>query len=354
MLIQSDWGVGFLTRDAATGELTTLAALGFGTETGKEWTLSKNTFFRGVGDFDKDKRDDLLFSRNDGSVALLSFSGSSLSTLIVVHPGDRLGDWLLGIHDMIGWIGDYNEDGKAEVVVKSDWGMGVLRFQPSVIPSGPDRAFVPPALKSLAMFPNGSRIKGGWMLSASDRFNLHGRLERPSAESLLVSSGWGIGVISLAADKTFYVPLITAYEIPPATPPTTPPTTPPKPGPTPPPSKAEPPATVEMKATPVFAGPIPYTATFVGCPGCRVTQIQTIAPGPNFIFFKATGTSEECGKPDSKFINKVSAGGSADLNFLYGSAAVPTPLTITACTDKPVDPSGPIPSVLVKVTFVRP
>jgi hypothetical protein len=208
------------------------------------------------------------------------------------------------------------------------------------------------------MFPSGSRIRGGWMLSASDRFNLHGRLERSTADSLLVSSGWGIGVISLAPDKSFYVPLMAAYEIPPATPPPTPPTKPPTPPvPTPPSAKTFT-KEVEMKGTPVSEGPIPYTATFPSglflCPGCRVTQIQTLASGPNFIFFKAPGTSEDCGKPDSKFINKVSAGGSADLSFLYGSAAVPTPLTITACTDKPVDPSGPLPSVWVKVTYVKP
>jgi len=352
IVIQSDWGVGFLTRDAATGELTTLAAVPYGSDTGKEWTVSNNTFLRGAGDFDKDGRDDLLFNRTDGSIALLSVNGSSLKTLIVAHPGDRLGDWLLGKLDMIGWIADYNEDGKAEIVVKSNWGMGILRFQPSVIPSGPDRAFVPPALKSLAMFPNGSRIKGGWVLSASDGFNLHGRLERSTADSLLVSSGWGIGVISLAPDKTLYVPLMAAYEVPSATPPATPPT---PPGQTPPSAKTFT-VPVEMKGTPVFKGPIPYKATFptLPCPGCRVTQIQTLSAGPKFIFFKAPGTSEECAKPDSKYIDVVSAGGIANLSFLYGSATPPTPLTITACTDKPVDPSGPLPSVLVKVTYLIP
>ena len=350
--------MGFLTRDAATGELITLLGVPYGSDTGMEWTVSKNTFFEGAGDFDKNRRDDLFFRRNDGSLALLSLNGSTLKTLIVAHTGDRLGDWQLGIHDMIGWIGDYNEDGKAELVAKSEWGMGILRFQPSAIPSGPYRAFMPAALKSLAMFPNGSRIKGGWVLSASDRFNLHGRLERSTAESVLVSSGWGIGVISLAPDKTFYATLMTAYEIPPVTPPTTPPTTPPKPPVPTPPSPKTFTVSVEMKGTPVFEVPIPYTAIFPSplflCPGCRVTQVQTFKDGPNFIFFKYPGTSEECEKPDSKYINVVSAGGSADLGFLYKSATPPTPLTITACTDKPVDPSGPIPSVLVKITYVKP
>ncbi|HVS81030.1 MAG TPA: VCBS repeat-containing protein [Pyrinomonadaceae bacterium] len=357
ILIRSDWGVGFLTRDAATGELITLAAVPYG-DTGMEWTLSKYDSFWRNGDFDKDGRDELLFRRNDGSIALLSLKGSSLNTLVVAHPGDRLGDWLLGKEDSFGWIADYNGDGKAELFVRSGWGMGILRFQPSVIPSGPDRPFVPPALKSLAMFPNGSRIKGGWVLSASDKFDFHGRLERPSAESLLVSSGWGIGVISLAPDKTFYATLMTPYEIPPVTPPTTPPTTPPKPPVPTPPSPKTFEVWVEMKGTPVSKGPIPYTAIFPSplflCPGCRVKEIQTLSSGPKFIFFKAPGTSEECAKPDSKYIDVVSAGGSANLSFLYGSATPPTPLTIAACTDQPFDPSLPIPSVLVKVTYVKP
>ncbi len=358
ILIQSGWGVGFLTRDAATGELITLAAVPWGSDTGMEWTLSKDDSFSQTGDFDKDGRDELLVERAGGSIALLSLKGSSLNTLVVAHPGDRLGGWVLGKLDQFLWIADYNGDGKAELLVRSGWGMGILRFQPAVIPSGPDRASIPPALKSLAMFPNGSRIKGGWVLSASDRFNFHGRLERSTADSILVSSGWGIGVISLAPDKTFYAPLMAAYEIPPATPPATPPTPPVPPTPPTPPSAKTFTVSVEMKGTPVFEVPIPYTAIFPSplflCPGCRVTQIQTLSSGPNFIFFKAPGTSEECANPKSEYINVVSAGGTANLNFLYKSATPPTPLTITACTDKPWDPRDPPPSVWVNVTFVRP
>jgi hypothetical protein len=109
--------------------------------------------------------------------------------------GTRFGGWLLNTLDnRVGPAADFDGDGKAELLIASPWGIGILKL------SG--NTFTVPM-----MVPNGTRF-GGWLLNTADNhfdnvadFTGDGKLD------ILVTSPWGIGIFRLAGN-TFDVPMM--------------------------------------------------------------------------------------------------------------------------------------------------
>jgi acyl-CoA hydrolase len=75
--------------------------------------------------------------------------------------GTRFGGWLLNTADnRLGTAADFDGDGRAEVLVSSPWGLGILE-QAGTTMSAP------------TMQPNGTRF-GGWLLNTADNDFGHG------------------------------------------------------------------------------------------------------------------------------------------------------------------------------------
>jgi hypothetical protein len=107
--------------------------------------------------------------------------------------GTRFGGWLLNTTDnQIGPAADLDADGRAELLIRSPWGLGVLKLSGTT--------FTVPM-----MAPNGTRF-GGWLLNTADnRFEVMRDLDGDRRAEVVVTSPWGIGVLRLSG-STFTVP----------------------------------------------------------------------------------------------------------------------------------------------------
>src|ERR671931_368141 len=103
--------------------------------------------------------------------------------------GTRFGGWLLNTGDnSFGPAADYDGDGRAELLVTSPWGLGILELSGST-------------LASPIMALNGTRI-GGWLLNTADnRFDMVGDYDGDGRAEILIESPWGIGILKLAGSS---------------------------------------------------------------------------------------------------------------------------------------------------------
>ncbi|MGB9169770.1 MAG: VCBS repeat-containing protein, partial [Nitrososphaeraceae archaeon] len=101
-------------------------------------------------DFDGDRRAEILVTSPWG-IGILKLSGSTLTAPMMAPNGTRFGGWLLNTADnRFSPVADYDGDGRAEILVTSPWGIGILKLSGST-------------LTAPMMAPNGTRF-GGWLL----------------------------------------------------------------------------------------------------------------------------------------------------------------------------------------------
>lgn len=190
--ITSPWGIGVLRFNGTTFDAVMMAPNGtrFG-----GWLLNTADNWLGpVGDFDRDGRDELVIASPWG-MGILNLVGSTLSPLTMSPNGTRFGGWLLNTFDNRMWAGaDFDGDGRDELLITSPWGIGVLAWTGS-------------ALTSLMLKPNGTRF-GGWLLNTADnQFRNFQNMTTLGRAEILVESPWGIGIMRLDGD-TFQVPVM--------------------------------------------------------------------------------------------------------------------------------------------------
>jgi hypothetical protein len=183
ILLTSPWGIGILKFSGGT--LTAPMMQPNGTRFGG-WLLNTNdNTFGPAGDYDGDRHAEIFVSSPWG-IGILKLSGSTLSAPMMAPNGTRFGGWLLNTADNdFGPPADYDGDGRAELLVTSPWGLGILKLSGNT-------------LTAPMMQPNGTRF-GGWLLNTAD--NLFG----PAADydgdghaEILVNSPWGIGILKQA------------------------------------------------------------------------------------------------------------------------------------------------------------
>lgn len=180
ILVVSPWGMGVLKFRGGT--LRCLALQPNGTALGG-WTLDTAVDrVAAIGDFDGDGRDEILVTSPTG-MGILRLSGSTFTSVVVVGNGTRLGGWLLNTADNHIWTAaDFDGNGRDDILLTSPWGLGVLRLAGG-------------SLTSSVMAPNGTRF-GGWLLNTADnRFGPTGDLDGDGRPEILVSSPWGLGVL---------------------------------------------------------------------------------------------------------------------------------------------------------------
>src|SRR5678815_1072198 len=106
------------------------------------------------GDFDGDGKAEIPVSSPWG-VGLLKLSGATLTSPIMSPNGTRFGGWLLNTADnRFDLIGDFDGDGRAEMLVTSPWGIGIFQLSGGTF-------------TVLIMAENGTRF-GGWLLNTAD------------------------------------------------------------------------------------------------------------------------------------------------------------------------------------------
>jgi hypothetical protein len=182
ILVTSPWGIGILKLSGGTLIAPMMAPNGthFGS-----WNLDTSVDeFGPVGDYDGDGRVEILVSSPSG-VAILKLLGGTLTPLMTANNGTRFGGWLLDTsNNDFGPAADYDGDRHAEILVTSPWGIGILKLSGG-------------ALTAPMMQPNGTRF-GGWLLNTADNnFGESGDYDSDGHAEILVTSPWGVGILKL-------------------------------------------------------------------------------------------------------------------------------------------------------------
>ncbi|HYW50696.1 MAG TPA: FG-GAP-like repeat-containing protein, partial [Gemmatimonadaceae bacterium] len=194
IMFTSPWGIGILKWNGAA--FTSIVMAPNGTRFGS-WSLNTATDrFSLVGDMNADGGDEIVISSPTG-IGVLSLAGSVLNALVVVNNGTRIGGWLLNTADNhLVALADLDGDRRADLVISSPWGMGVLRLDGM-------------ALAVRMMAPNGTRF-GGWLLNTLDnRIGPVADYDGDGRAELFMSSPWGVGILKLSG-ATFTSPLMAA------------------------------------------------------------------------------------------------------------------------------------------------
>jgi hypothetical protein len=191
-MISSPWGIGVLKLAGSTFNVPMMAPNGtrFG-----GWLLNTaDNRFGPAGDFDGDGRTEVLVTSPWG-IAILKLGNGTFNPLMMAPNGTRFGGWLLNTADnRFCLAADLNGDGRDELLVVSPWGVGVLRWDGT-------------ALRAPMMAPNGTRF-GGWLLNTTDnQIGPAADLDADRRAELLIRSPWGIGVLKLSG-TTFTVPMM--------------------------------------------------------------------------------------------------------------------------------------------------
>ena len=88
-------------------------------------------------------------------------SGNTLTVPMMTPNGTRFGGWLFNTADnSFGPVGNYDGDGRSEILFSSPWGVGLQKLSSNT-------------LAPLMMAPNGTRF-GGWLLNTLDNDVGHG------------------------------------------------------------------------------------------------------------------------------------------------------------------------------------
>jgi acyl-CoA hydrolase len=192
IFISSPWGVGILQLSGTT--LNAPMMQPNGTRFGGWLLNTADNLFGPAADFDGDGADE-IFVRSPWGIGILKLSGSTLSCPMLQPNGTRFGGWLLNTADNVfGPAADYDGDGKAEILVVSPWGIGILKLSGNTM-SAP------------MMQPNGTRF-GGWLLNTADNsFGRAGDYNGDGKAELLVQSPWGIGLLELSG-STMSAPMM--------------------------------------------------------------------------------------------------------------------------------------------------
>jgi hypothetical protein len=182
VVVTSPWGIGILKQTGATMAAPMMAPNGtrFG-----GWLLNTGDNTIGpVADFDGDRKAEILITSPWG-IGILKLAGNTLGALMMVPNGTNLGGWTLNTAvDRFGPVADFDGDGHVEILVHNTTRLGILKLTGA-------------SLGSVVVANNGTRF-GGWLLDLSNNdFGPSADLDGDGKAEIFVASPWGIGVLKL-------------------------------------------------------------------------------------------------------------------------------------------------------------
>lgn len=158
---------------------------------------------RAIGDLDGDSRAEFVVT-SDWGLGVLKHEGSGFAQVFGAPRGTMLGGWRYDDpaaqgRDKIVDVGDFTGSGRNEILIWSRSGLAALALDGG-------------GMLSRRMHSNGVRL-GGWVISTADnRYWGRGRFETGSHDVMVVSSPWGLGLISLQLGRhIFMAPNGTAF-----------------------------------------------------------------------------------------------------------------------------------------------
>lgn len=128
LLIKSDWGLGILKYDPNVKRFVEIVGAPFKHKYGG-WYLSPNDEIIGYGDFDGDSSGQIDFIvRSDWGLGILTKNGRSLETLMIKPYKTWFNQWNFYKGQKIVCTGDFDGDDRDEILISSDWGLGILEL----------------------------------------------------------------------------------------------------------------------------------------------------------------------------------------------------------------------------------
>lgn len=190
LLIKNDSGLSIYN-----GEKQIIKAAGnevlFDTSGNQSWRLNCETDKFYYGNFDGGNDTEILVTSDWGIGILFPNLYYGLLRSSLCKPnGTRFGGWnYWSTRDEILAIEDFDGDGADEILIRSDWGIGLLKYNKATS-----------TFDDLGCYKNGNYI-GGWKIYNGQKFIRFGNFDRDKdgAIDILVESDWGLGI--LAFDK---------------------------------------------------------------------------------------------------------------------------------------------------------
>ena len=151
------------------------------------WHYGSSNKVEKSGDFDGNGRDDILITSPWG-IGILTLQGSTFTAMVSKPSGTWFGGWNFnGASNFIAGTGDFNGDGNADILIRSGNWIGILERSGS-------------SLSSLVVKPDGTRFTS-WTFDAShDAIRGIGDMNGDGRDDIVVTSSWGIGVLAQIGD----------------------------------------------------------------------------------------------------------------------------------------------------------
>src|ERR1700735_2832720 len=170
------------TLSVGNGSFIVRAAIPFGTAEAGGWQPTADDWFGAVGDYDGDGKDEALVTGPWG-IAVFRFCQAAQATLAYVGNNGTIGAWKLNTAtDQFGPVGDFDGDGKPECLIRNTSGFALLKLSGG-------------ALTTVGQTAVGSDIDG-WRCGSDDRLGPAADFNGDRRAELLVTSGWGMGVLT--------------------------------------------------------------------------------------------------------------------------------------------------------------
>lgn len=185
LIVRGAWGIGALGFDA-TNAIAARTSAAWNTFAGA-WGLGASNVIAAVGNFAGDTKADLVMTSSWGiGVLTRTTSGGLTNTSEMYGMGSFIGGWRLGAADAAnifrGGIGDFNGNGRMDLVMRSAWGLGVIG---SGTVGTPPYTTYTPNFVDLGMGGYGAQL-GGWFLEEGDEQLWVGDFDGDGRDELLL------------------------------------------------------------------------------------------------------------------------------------------------------------------------